>query len=116
MVLEKSMTIEVKLHPYELKSVNTLEEVSKVGFACQAMESETLLHPLVRLVVENDTENDPTPATPFMPVEELDFLLNGALFLQPFLVKVIKERQADKPAPSEGDTTQVPVDKINENE
>lgn len=91
----------------DLPIVKKLEEASKIGFFCEAIESEEYLEPHVRLRVEGLPAVDDLPAeddlvlTPWCSVSDLTLMLQGVLLLHPMILKVIKDRQKNAEPPKE---------------
>ena len=82
--------------------VDELEKLAKVGFVCERLSCKDLSQPLYRLAVENNRgniEEMPKGLTPWMSAQDLSVALTGVMYLQPLLVKVIKEYQANAPKP-----------------
>lgn len=82
--------------------VDELEKLAKVGFVCERLTCKDLSQPLYRLAVENNRgniEDMPKGLTPWMSAQDLSIALTGVMYLQPLLVKVIKEYQANAPKP-----------------
>lgn len=90
--------------------VEKLEEISKVGFICERLVSSKILAPLFRLSVEKNRgegiDEYPQPLTPFVSAETLSDMLSGVLFLQPLVVRTIKEYQKNAPDPEKSSVTE----------
>ena len=112
---KKKITTEVKNEPsvelsgkeevrkVEIAAVSTLEKVSKVGFYAELREDDqTMLEPLVRLCCESkDGESEPTILTPWCTVTTLANMLQACMYLNPLIIQVIKDRQANAPRPED---------------
>lgn len=87
----------------KVPAVEKLEEISKVGFFAQVAEDPDHAHllPEVRLCCETEDLENPIILTPFMPINVLSDMIQGAIYLQPLLIKTIKERQKNAEAPQE---------------
>lgn len=87
----------------EIAAVTALEKVSKVGFYAELREDDqSMLEPLVRLCCESkDGESDPTILTPWSTISTLTNMLQACMYLNPLIIKVIKDRQANAPRPED---------------
>lgn len=103
---KKSLTM--KLERIKLQIVEDLEQSSKVGFYAEQRtmqypdELTGEIEPLVRLRCESkDGESDDLIITPYMSVQTLITMLQGALLLHPALINAIKQVQSNAPKPEE---------------
>lgn len=104
---EKKMEVEVK--KISLPIVDKLEEMSKCGFYVEEKSDPEVLEPLVRLCAEGKPavpeegieEEEPTILCPWSTVSSLTLMLQGALYLHPLLIKVIKDHNGNAVAPKE---------------
>lgn len=87
----------------EIAAVTALEKVSNVGFYAELREDDqTMLEPLVRLCCESkDGESDPTILTPWSTISTLSNMLQACMYLNPLIIQVIKDRQANAPRPED---------------
>lgn len=81
--------------------VEKLEDAAKVGFYCEARPlDDTLLEPMYRLCCESkDPDAAPTILTPWCTAASLGAMVQGCMFLNPLIIRCIKENQknADNP-------------------
>lgn len=85
-----------------LPSVDRLEELSKVGFFVERQQKADVLQPLYRLGCESkDGLADPDYLTPWCCAYDLQTMIDGCLFLNPLIMKVIRDRQANAEKPVE---------------
>lgn len=100
---------EVEIKSVSLPIVDKLEEMSKCGFFVESKEDPEVLEPLVRLCAEGKpavpedgiAEEEPIILCPWSSVSSLTLMLQGALYLHPLLIKVIKDHNGNAEAPKE---------------
>lgn len=105
--MEEKKEIEIKV--IKLPIVDQLEENAKCGFFVQAKEDPSCLEPLVRLACEGKPavpeegieEEEPTILCPWSTVSSLTLMLQGALYLHPLLMKVVKDHNGNAQKPKE---------------
>lgn len=89
---------------FYLPIVQKLDELTMVGIYDEILEDKDYLEPLYRLRIESkdldDVGGDPI-LCPWTSAQVLTNWIQGALFLQPLLLKVIRERQANAEPPKE---------------
>lgn len=84
--------------PFE--PVDKLEEAAKVGFYCERKLDDSLLEPLVRLCCEDkDPDKQDLILTPWCAVSVLGAMIQGCLYLNPLILRCIKENQKNAPTP-----------------
>lgn len=85
----------------ELPIVEFLESRSKVGFRTERKEDREDFEPLFRLICDdpNPDSEKPVICTPFCTAQALTTLVQGFLYLNPIIGKVLHEahKNADSP-------------------
>ena len=81
--------------------VDELEKAAKVGFYCEARPADdTMLEPLLRLRCESkDPDKEAAVLTPWCTSQTLGAMIQGCLYLNPLILRCIKENQSNAPAP-----------------
>ena len=105
---KQKKSLSMKCEKISLPIVEDLEKSSKVGFYVEQRtmqypdELTAEIEPLVRLRCESkDGESEDLIVTPYMSVQTLVTMLQGAMLLHPALINVIKQIQSNAPKPEE---------------
>lgn len=91
-----------KLELKELPIVEFLETRAKCGFRTERVDDQQYCEPLFRLVC--DAQDADAPAvilTPYCTAGTLTSWIQGALYLQPLLIKAVEEHNKNAKAPEE---------------
>lgn len=85
----------------EFAPVVQLENAAKVGFFTEVRPADdSMLEPLYRLCCESkDGDSPATILTPWCVGATLAAMVQGCMYLNPLLIQVIKDRQANAPKP-----------------
>lgn len=83
--------------------VEALEKAAKVGFYCEKRDDDdSMLEDLVRLRCESkDPDQEDTILTPWCSAATLGAMVQGCLYLNPLIIKCIKDNQKNAPTPEE---------------
>lgn len=83
--------------------VEKLESLAKVGFYCEQRQADdSMLEPLLRLCCESkDPDGDSVILTPWCTSATLGAMVQGCMYLNPLILKCIKENQKNAETPNE---------------
>lgn len=98
---KKPVTKPIEEAIQELPIVKFLEERSKLGFRTQVKNSKEDFEPLFRLVCDDPDpdKTDPVICTPYCTAQALTTLVQGFLYLNPIIGKVMHEAHKNATAP-----------------